>query len=182
MIKKLASIFGSLVIVSAVSAAHAVEKKELSEKAVKIIMGMAWSMMPTKIKDKDGKPITIDLNNPDEGSVPITDGRRIIMAARRSAHAQICDQRELQEKNYRALMNREIDRKKWSRKQIVYINQLHLFTVMWMTGNVSLDEESSSGKKIAKKPQKKPVCTEKMRTEVVRDIKAYLAEGGKHPQ
>jgi len=177
MMKSFIAVVGCIIIaLSSTTTSQAAERKELSEKAVKLMMGMAWSMMPGKIKGKDGKPIVIDLENPDEGSVPIADGRRIIMAARRSAHAQICDMRELQEKNYRALMRREIDRKKWSRKQIVFINQLHLFTVMWMTGNVSVDEVAEDDKETKKKQQKKPVCTDKIRTDVQSDIKAYLAE------
>ncbi len=148
-------------------------KKKLSDKAVKYLMSLTWAIMPDKIKGDDGKQIPIDKNKRAEAQVPMDDARRVIMVARRSAHAQICKMPELQKSNYRTMMKLEIDSKKWSRKQIVYLNQLHLFTVMWLTGNVSISEDDS--KKAEEEAKKKvPTCSPEQRAKVKAQIEAYL--------
>jgi len=145
--------------------------KKLSDKAVAYLMNLTWAIMPAKIKSKDGKEITIDRKNRKQTEIPPDEARKVIMAARLSAHAQICKLPKLQKANYRTLMHKELSSGKWSRKQIVYINQLHLFTVMWLTGNVTISEEGAKKKKDAKKL---PTCSPEQRKKVKAQIEAYL--------
>ncbi len=152
--------------------------KQLSDKAVKYLMSLTWAIMPDKIKGKKGEEIAIDKNKRSEAQVPLDDARRVIMIARRSAHAQICKLPKLQKANYRTMMRQEINSNKWSRKQIVYLNQLHLFTVMWLTGNVTIAEDN--GKKTAEDTKKKvPTCSKEQQAKVKAQIEKYLKE---HPK
>ncbi len=149
-------------------------QKKLSDKAVKYLMSLTWAIMPDKIKGDNGKQITIDKNKREDAQVPLDDARRVIMVARRSAHAQICKLPKLQKANYRTMMKLEINNRKWSRKQIVYLNQLHLFTVMWLTGNVSISEDDNKKDTKDEKKRKAPTCTEEQRKKVKAQIEAYL--------
>ncbi len=149
------------------------KKQQLSDKAVKYLMSLTWAIMPDKIKGKGGKEIAVDKNKREEAQVPLDDARRVIMVARRSAHAQICKIPKLQKANYRTMMKLELNSKKWSRKQIVYLNQLHLFTVMWLTGNVTISEDS--GKKDEKKKKKVQTCSPEEKVKVTAQIEQYLA-------
>ena len=149
------------------------EKKQLSEKAVKYLMSLTWAIMPDKIKGKGGKEVAIDKTKRSESQVPLDDARRVIMVARRSAHAQICKMPKLQKSNYRTMMKLEIIKKKWSRKQIVYLNQLHLFTVMWLTGNVTISEDDAKKDEKKKKVQ---TCSPEQQVKVKAAIEKYLKE------
>ena len=51
-------------------------KKQLSDKAVKLIMRYTWAIMPKKIKTGDGKTIAIDAKKTDLIKVPLNDARR----------------------------------------------------------------------------------------------------------
>jgi len=161
--------------VASLPQASAAGKKQLSEKAVKYLMSLTWAIMPDKIKDKSGKEVAIDKNKRELAEVPLDDARRVIMGARRSAHAQICKLPKLQKSNYRTILKLELDSKKWTRKQIVYLNQLHLFTVMWLTGNVSISaDEGKKEKKEEKKKEQK--CTPEQKAKVKAQIEKYLKD------
>lgn len=149
-------------------------QKKLSDKAVKYLMSLTWAIMPDKIKGDGGKQVAIDKNKREEAQVPLEDARRVIMVARRSAHAQICKMPKLQKANYRTMMKLEMNSKKWSRKQVVYLNQLHLFTVMWLTGNVSISEDDSKTAKAKAKKKKAPTCTPEQQVKVKAQIEKYL--------
>ncbi len=166
--------FGMVLVVSATLLGEAVgaePKKQLSAKAVKYLMSLTWAIMPDKIKGPDGKEVPIDKTKREEAQVPLDDARRVIMVARRSAHAQICKMPKLQKANYRTMMKLEMNTKKWSRKQIVYLNQLHLFTVMWLTGNVTISEDSAKKDDKKKKVQ---TCTSEQQVKVKAQIEKYL--------
>jgi len=168
----------ALAVVVLFSAAYpqkgvAEEKKQLSEKAVKYLMSLTWAIMPDKIKGEGGKEVPIDKTKRAEAQVPLDDARRVIMVARRSAHAQICKMPKLQKSNYRTMMKLEINKKKWSRKQIVYLNQLHLFTVMWLTGNVTISEDDA---KKEQKKKKEQTCSPEQGAKVKAQIEKYLKE------
>ncbi len=166
--------FGMVLVVNATLPGKAVgaePKKQLSAKAVKYLMSLTWAIMPDKIKGPKGVEIPIDKTKRDEAQVPLDDARRVIMVARRSAHAQICKMPKLQKANYRTMMQLEMKAKKWSRKQIVYLNQLHLFTVMWLTGNVTISEDSAKKDDKKKKVQ---TCTPEQQVKVKAQIEKYL--------
>jgi hypothetical protein len=177
-LKSLGAVIAALVMAIALNFvvphnAQAAQKK-LSDKAVKYLMSLTWAIMPDKIKGDGGKQIAIDKNKREEAQVPLDDARRVIMVARRSAHAQICKMPKLQKANYRTMMKKEIDSKKWSRKQIVYLNQLHLFTVMWLTGNVSISEDDNKKADQKAKKKKLPTCTDEQQLKVRAQIEKYL--------
>jgi hypothetical protein len=160
------------------------DPSELSLKSVKLITGFALTTIPSEIKQPDGKIIKIDRNNLDRILVPLDDARRIIIAARNSAHAQMCDLPELQAENYLALMRQEQAKNKWTPEQMLFINRLHLFTVMWLTGNVKFMEKDKDGKKepaVISEPDKgeKKNCSADEKAKVKANIEAYLKSAQK---
>ena len=128
---------------------------ELSEKAVKSFMEYAWSLTPQQFSKPDGSVIVIDKTKKSEVLVPIDVARDVIMAGRLSAHAQICDLLDDQISNHRALMRREEVQHKWTPQQMVYISQLHLTTVMLLTGRIKLVEKQGD-KEVVVADDKKP--------------------------
>ncbi len=171
------SIAGALLAGLAVSAAA----QDISENTVKAFMNYAWSMTPAKFTKPDGKVVEIDKKEREKVEVAVDIAREIIRAGRLTAHAQLCDLAELQVLNYRSLMKREIEKKKWSEQQMIYINQLHLTTVMLLTGKIKEIVEGDSG-------EKRPVvedtraadaksCTDEQRKKVSELITAYLKTG-----
>jgi hypothetical protein len=152
-------------------------KEELSVKSVKLITGFALTTIPSEIKQPDGKVLKIDRANLERILVPLEDARRIIMTARNSAHAQMCDLPELQAENYLALMRSEQSKKKWSQEQMLFINRLHLFTVMWLTGNVRfLEKDGKKEPTVISEPDKneKKACSPEEKESVKTNIEAFL--------
>lgn len=151
---------------------------ELSLKSVKLITGFALTTIPSEVKQPDGKIIKIDRNNLERILVPLEDARRVIMAARNSAHAQMCDLPELQAENYLALMRTEQAKNKWTPEQMLFINRLHLFTVMWLTGNVKFMDkgDGKSEPTVISEPNKgeKKSCSPEEKDSVKANIEAYL--------
>jgi len=152
------------------------EAKELSERSVQVLMNYAWAILPSKFTTQNGKVIEVDKKKRKEVMIPIGLARNIIQVARLSAHAQICELPEEQTANYRAMMKVENDKKKWSDQQLLYISQLHLFTVMWLTGNVKVTEKAGE-KEVTVNERGTPVkqsCTEVQKKQVKTQIDAYL--------
>lgn len=169
------SLFGLVLLVSSWAPAQA---QELSDRSVKTIMNYAWSYTPGKFTPPNGKTILIDKKNREKMTVPVKKGREVIKVARLTAHAQICNLPEAQVKNYRSLMTREQKSKKWSPQQIVYINQLHLTTVMMLVGKLQVVEQKGD-KKVVVKEGKAAVktCTDEQRSKIKELITAYVASG-----
>jgi hypothetical protein len=177
-------VFTGLALTTAVAAQDSAPKtdkdpnqKELSLKSVKLITGFALTTIPSEVKQPDGKVIKIDRKNLERVLIPLDDARRIIIAARNSAHAQICDLPELQAENYLALMRTEQAKNKWTPEQMLFINRLHLFTVMWLTGNVKFTEKDGDKEPtVISEPDKgeKKTCTPEEKEKVKANIEAYL--------
>jgi hypothetical protein len=179
-------LLASLVLATAtaqVSAASKGDKEnagedQLSVKSVKLITGFALTTIPSEIKQADGSVLKIDTKNLEKILVPLEDSRRIIMVARNSAHAQMCDMPELQAENYLALMRTEQAKKKWSKEQMLFINRLHLFTVMWLTGNVKFIEKEDGKKEpqVISEPGDNPKkdCSDDEKNKVKTNIEAFL--------
>ena len=108
--------------------------------------------------------------------IPMAVARNVIHVARLSAHAQICELIEAQAANYRGMMNVEVGKKKWTDQQLLYISQLHLFTVMWLTGNVKVTEKEGEKEVVVNErgPANKQSCTDVQRKQVESQINAYL--------
>jgi hypothetical protein len=151
--------------------------QELSEKAVKSFMEYAWSLTPQQFSRPDGTVIVIDKNKKDDVLVPLDIAREVIMAGRLSAHAQICDLRDDQVANHRALMRREEAMQKWTPQQMVYISQLHLTTLMLLTGRIKLVEKQGDKEVVVDEEKKAPAqtCTDEQRKKVKELITAYVA-------
>ena len=154
--------------------------QELSERSVKTIMNYAWSYTPDKFTPPNGKTIFIDKKNREKMMVPVAKGREVIKVARLTAHAQICDLREDQVKNYRSLMLRETKSKQWTEQQIVYINQLHLTTVMMLVGKLQIvKKDGDTDKKVVVKEGKAAAktCTAEQKSKVKELITKYVSSG-----
>ena len=155
------------------------QSKDLSDKSVVMLMQYAWALTPSKFTTPQGKVIEVDKTKRNEAVVPIEAAREIIRVARLSAYAQLCELAEEQRANYQTLMRRE-ESKKWTDQQMLFINQLHLFTVMTLTGKVQLvdDKDGKDGDKRVVLAETKPVksepCSDAERQKVQAQIMAYV--------
>jgi hypothetical protein len=84
-------------------------------------------------------------------------------------------------------MRREEAKTKWTPQQMVYISQLHLTTVMLLTGKIRLVEKDGDkevvvegGEDESKKPAQ--TCSDEQRSKVKEMITAYVAAGPQAPQ
>jgi hypothetical protein len=168
---------GALLLLAAGCGSAAAQNKELSDKSVLTLMQYAWSLVPNKFTTPDGKVIEVDKSKPSEVVVPMDTAREAIKVARLSAYAQVCDLIEEQRANYQTFMKREQAKAKWTDQQLLFINQLHLFTVMTLTGKVKLVEKDGDKEVIlnSDKPEKAPTCTDTERKKVESQIKSYVA-------
>ena len=152
------------------------QTKELSDKSVMTLMKYAWGMVPQKFTTPLGKTIEVDKTKPSDSIVPLETAREIIHAARLSAYAQLCELVEEQRANYQTLMRREEAKAKWTDQQMLFINQLHLFTVMTLTGKVQLVEKDGDKQVVVQegKAAKTESCTDTERKKVQDQIMAYV--------
>jgi len=152
--------------------------QDLSEKSVRSFMEYAWSLTPQQFSKQDGTVIVIDKKKKDEVMVPLDVAREVIRVGRISAHAQICGLSDHQIINHRSLMKREEQKKSWTDQQIVYINQLHLTTVMLLTGKIRLVEKDGDKEVVIDDGKgATQTCSEEQRTKVRDVIIAYVEAG-----
>jgi hypothetical protein len=181
------SVLGAAASVLGAFAAVQAQGKDLSDESVKVLMNYAWAMTPVKFTRPDGLIIEVDKSKRDEVVVPIEQARNVIRVARLSAYAQICGLTEEQSSNFQTMMAREQAKKsdnggeKWTKQQLLYINQLHLFTVMTLTGKLTVMETEGEGDKevvVEEKAvgnKKAPTCSDTERDKVKEQIKAFVA-------
>lgn len=159
--------------------AQAQDDSELSLKTVEVIANFALTTIPSEIKRSDGSVMKIDKSDPSKIIVPLEDARRVIKVARLSAHAQMCELPQLQAQNYMTMMRQERAKDKWTEEQLLYINRLHLFTVMWLSGNVKFVDKGDGSKEpeiISDPDENKAECTDADREAVQARIESYLKE------
>ena len=152
----------------------------LSDESVRKLMNYAWQQTPPKFTRPDNSVVVIDRNKPDAAMVPVDIGRDVIIAARRSALAQICKLDEHQIANYRSMMLREVQKKKWSDQQIVFINMLHLTTVQIFAGDITIKLKGDGDKVIEETPlanKRAQSCTDAEATKLKEQIEAYVEAG-----
>jgi hypothetical protein len=176
----------AVVLAATVAAAPAVAQ-ELSEKATMTFMEYAWTLTPERFTKPNGETIIIDKSKRAEVLVPLDVAREIIRAGRLSAHAQACALAQEQGENHDSLMRRQLQSKKWTPQQLVYINQLHLTVVMLLTGRIKLVEKADDkdGKAapdkevvVAQEPEKAAqTCTAEQKAKVKELIAAYVKTG-----
>jgi hypothetical protein len=165
---------GAATLASAASSAEG----ELSDKSVQVIMEYAWSLTPAQYSKKDGTVTMVDKSKPDQAMVPLDVAREVVRVGRLSAHAQACNLPEEQTLNHRSLMRREVDKKKWSDQQELYINQLHLTTVMLLTGKIKLVEKDGDKEVVVDEKQAPTqTCTDEQRQKVKDLVAAYVKSG-----
>src|SRR3990172_1383863 len=151
----------------AATTASAAAAEELSEKSVQVFMEYAWQLTPQQYSKKDGTVIVVDKKKKETVLVPVDEAREVIRVGRISAHAQVCNIPDDQQLNYRSLMKRELDKKKWTDQQLLYISQLHLTTVMLLTGKIKLVEKDGDKEVVVDEKQApQQTCTEEQRKKV----------------
>ena len=152
------------------------QTKELSDKSVLTLMKYAWSMVPEKFTTPLGKTILVDRSKPSESIVPMETAREVIHVARLSAYAQLCELAEEQRSNYQTFMRREQAKGKWTDQQLLFINQLHLFTVMTLTGKVQLVEKDGDKQVVVQegKPIKTESCSDTEKQKIQAQIMAFV--------
>lgn len=157
-----------------------VQAEQLSESSARKFMEYAWTLVPGQFTPPNGKTITIDKTNKEAVMVPLDVAREVIRVGRMSAHAQRCDLLNEQVLNYRTLMFREGLKKKWSEQQMVFISQLHLTTVMLLTGKVRITE-NQNGKEVEidESAAKAATCSDEQKSKVKDIIVAYVNNGPK---
>ena len=174
---------GAVAVAGPLSAGPAAAQgKDLSDKSIQTLMDYAWAITPAKFTLPSGKEIVVDLNNRAAAMIPIETARDVVKVGRLSANAQICDLKEEQASNYQTLMGREQAKTKWSDQQLLYISQLHLLTVMMLTGKVNVVAKDENNKTItvdedkakAEAPKPAPTCSDTERLKVGEQIKSYV--------
>jgi hypothetical protein len=180
-----AALVASLGVVLTAAGPAAAQTKELSEKSVQTMMQYAWTLMLPKFT-ANGKEVIVDLNKPRENMVPVDVARDVIRVGRVSASAQMCGLIEEQSSVHGSLMAREAAKKQWTDQQMMFINQLHLFTVMLMTGGVKVVEkegDKEGGKEVVLENSKlappKTACTEAEQGKVKDLVKTYVEASAK---
>lgn len=154
--------------------------QELSENSVQTLMDYAWSLTPDRFTKPDGVVIEVDRNNRKAAEVPMETAREVIKAGRLSAHAQTCDLKEEHAVNYRTFMSREAQKQKWSEQQMLYMNQLHLVTVMLLTGKLQvIEREDGKEPKVIEDGNKTDAksCTAEQKAKVRDAIMAFVKSG-----
>lgn len=157
--------------------------QDLSEKSTQAIMEYAWSLVPQQFTKPDGKTIVVDRAKKNEIVVPIETAREIIRAGYRSAQAQVCKLEAEQFDNHSSMMRRETDKKKWTDQQLLYINQLHLTTIMLLSGQIRVVEQEGDKQARVRDPnQGTPVgtaktCPPELAAKVKAEIAAYVKAG-----
>ena len=173
-----AGLVGASVLLASVTGVQA-QGKDLSDNSVKTLMNYAWAMTPPRFTTPENKVIEVDKTKPNAVIVPIDVGREVVKVARLTAFAQMCELAEEQASNYQTMMAREQAKKTWTDQQLLYISQLHLFTVMTLTGKVQVVEQDDKPVVVQeKKGEAKPAvktCSDIERGKVAEQIKAYVA-------
>jgi hypothetical protein len=173
------------------------QKGGLSDSAVRVLMGYAFSVIPEQQAGADGKQVKLDKSDPNKFLIPNEDARRIIRAATRSAYAEACELPDLAQANYQALMRSEGAKKTWTEPQLLMVNALYLFSASYFAGNVKITEDGQApgGAGAANAPKegaanppkaaapgqetslvtpKRPQCPPEQKQKVVAAINAYV--------
>jgi hypothetical protein len=174
----LGAVIGSVLCAGSADRASA-QGKDLSDKSIATLMDYAWAITPAKFTLPGGKTIEVDKNNREAAMIPIEAARDVVRTGRLSANAQICGLIEEQASNYQTMMKRETSKSKWSDQQTLYISQLHLFTVMMLTGKVAVVATEGDNKDVKiedtpKMDNKTPTCSDAEREKVKTQILAYV--------
>ncbi len=184
-------IFLFFVAIAMNSVVASAAKNQPNDKVLNMLTKLAYSQVPAKIKDrKTGKMIDLNKKNPKSIVIPVDDARRVIRVGYISGKAQLCGEEAYQIALYQSMMKAETKSGKWSPAQLVYINKLHLMTVMMTTGQIAVkqgeltDSERDAAKKevtaaLKKKITKKKNCAAKEIKEIKTIIEKFVDDNKK---
>ena len=166
------------------------QKGGLSDSAVRVLLGYAFSVIPEQQPGPDGKQVKLDKSDPNKFLIPSEDARRIIRAATRSAYAEACELPDLAQANYQALMRSEGAKKTWTEPQLLMVNALYLFSASYFAGNVKITDdgqapagapgaanppkEAAPGQETSLVTPKRPQCPPEQKQKVLAAINAYV--------
>lgn len=137
---------GGVVLAALCSGSVLAQAKQFSDQSLACLMNYAWTMTPPKFTAPDGKVIVVDKTKKTEVVIPVDVAREVTRVARVSAYAEICHLPEEQTANYRTMMRREEAKKAWTDQQLLFINQLHLVTLMVLTGRFERVDKDTGAK------------------------------------
>lgn len=156
------------------------QKKQPSDKVVDFLKTFVEGfLIPEELPKSDGTKIKIDRSSKEEMKrfeIPREDMRRIIRIAYNGATAEICDRVDLQEAAFAWMQLSEINKKKWSERQLFFISRLYLATIMWQTGKANVapagqgeegkpEPGAEDGATMLNEPEKQ-VCTDARKKQV----------------
>lgn len=171
----------AVALFTAVCAVTPASAQEMKEESIRVLMGYAWAITPDRFTKPNGQTVDIDRKDPKVAEVPMETARDVIRVGRLSAHAQVCDLKEEHVANFRTFMAREAIKKKWSEQQFVFMNQLHMVTVMLLTGQLKvIESEEKDGKDVQVVEEsvgKKASCPPEQKAKVREAVTAYLKSG-----
>jgi hypothetical protein len=170
------TLFWAGALIAVLGAPAFAQGKQLSDKSVQTLMRYAWGMVPEKFTTPTGKVIVVDKSHTSDSVVPVDVAREAIRVAYISANAQLCELIEEQRANFQTFMLRAEADGKYSDQQMLFINQLHLFTVMWLTGKVQLVEKDGDKQVVVQesKPLRTESCSDTERKKVQEQVMAYV--------
>jgi hypothetical protein len=173
------------------------QSQGLSDSAVRVLLTYAYSILPEQAPGPDGKMAKIDRSDANKFLIPTEDARRVIRAATRSAYAEACQLLELERANYQTFMKGEEAKKTWTHEQLLMINALHMFSVSYFAGTITITAKeepngaqagapaddktppAESGAQAAGAAKvlspKKPECPPEQKQKVTNAINAYIA-------
>jgi hypothetical protein len=127
------------------SAPQTGESSPMSDAAVTWMMNIAWQLLPEEVETPDGKTTKIDKSEESKFYIPISDARRVIRTASRSAYAVACELPDLEKVNYGTLMLSEAQKGSWSEEQLLFIDSFHRFMTQFFLGNVRISPDEEAG-------------------------------------
>ena len=173
----LGAIAGLAVSAALVIGAEAQSQGKLSDKSVHTLMDYAWQILPSKFSTPDGKVIEVDKSKREGNIVPVENGREIIRVGYSSAQAQVCELWEEQQANYDALMRRELQKKKWTDQQLLYITTLHRMTIHAVAGKLKVEEKAGELKVILEPIKPGDVkCSDEQKNKIRESIQALVTQ------
>jgi hypothetical protein len=144
------------------------QTREPRDKAVQNMMTYAWQLMPSTFVI-NGREIIVDLKKPSDGMVPLDVARDVLRVARISARAQTCQLNQEQTAVQETLMQRAAAKQHWTDQQLMFIKQLHAFTIQFMTTGIT-----ELGAEHAPRLPQRVLCTEADAKVVKEQVETYL--------
>lgn len=170
-----AALVGAVAFTGLATGVSAQAQGKLSDKSVNTLMEYAWQILPSKFTTPAGNVIEVDKTKKAENSIPVENGREVIRVAYSSAQAQVCELWDEQQANFDTLMRRELDRKKWTEQQMLYITTLHRMTIHAVAGKLRVEEKAGE-LKVFLEPIKpgESKCTDEQKGKIREAILAYV--------